>query len=222
MGPLTGLLIRGVVLALCCAALAGCFGNEVSPFPPGLEPFEENTAPRPAAVPGEDFPETLVLASGETDAYVWAHARGFVQAPTEKVWAAMRDPAVMLDLRNTDEQSFDVDVEPEYDFSYMLHYTVHEFVTVEWDELWRLGAIEGELLAPSFGLARYQKVWGTQFISLLEGSVIVLEVDEQTSEVQFVEHTKAVSTGTGTVEGSMRDRFAAIVAAAHGEPPPEY
>jgi hypothetical protein len=209
-------------LGLCLAALCGCFGNEASLFPPGLEPLEDNDAPLPAAVPDNPFPETLVLVSGETTEYSWAHGRGFVQASQEKVWAAIRDPSVMADRRNTDSQSFTYDIEQEYDFSFEIHYVVNDLVTVEWDELWRLGAIEGDLLSPTFGLARYQKVYGTQFITLLEGSIMLLEVDADTTEVQLIEHTKAVSTDATRIEGSMTDRFANIVASAHGEPLPEF
>jgi len=214
----------GIPLAagLCLAFVAGCFGNETTLFPPGLEPLEDNTAPRPAPVPDDDFPETLVIVSGETDDYAWAHARGFIHASSEKVWATMRDAEVMSDRRNTDSQSYTYDIEPEYDFSFEIHYTVDEFVTVEWDELWRLGAIEGELLSPSYGLTRYQKVYGTQFITLLEGSITLLEVDTDIVEVQFIEHTKAVSAGPGDIEGSMTDRFASMVAVSHGDPLPQY
>jgi len=208
------------LLAVCAGA--GCFGNDTSEFVPGLEPLEDNTAPLPAPVPGEPLPETLGVVSGETDDYAWAHARAYVVAPAAKVWAAVRDPAVMSDRRNTDEQTFTYDVEPQYDFSFEIHYVVRDIVTVEWDERWRLGALEGTPLAPTVGLARYQKVFGTQFISRLEGSVMILAVDDAVTEVQLIEHTKAVSTGPDTIERSMADRFDNILAFVRGEPPPQY
>jgi hypothetical protein len=212
-----------LIYLMCGSGCLGCIGgNEESPFPPGLEPLEENTAPDPESTPDDPYPEVVSIVHDDGLDYSWAHARGFIKAPTSAVWAAMQEPLTVADRRRTDEQLYEFGVEPEYEFSFLTHYVVNDLVTVEWDEVWRFGAIEGPKDAPVFGLARFQKIYGSSFIDLLEGSMIVYEIDENTSEVQFIEHLDALMTGSDTVAGYMGDLYESVKERAHGRPLPVY
>ena len=69
---------------------------------------------------------------------------------------------------------------------------------------------------------RYQKVEGSSFIELMEGSVLLVEAADGVTEVQLIEHLDAVQTGIEDVENYQRDLFGSVVAFVHGDPLPTY
>lgn len=209
-----------ITAALCCAFQWGCGGNEATEFPAGLEPLEENSAPVHQG--GGTYPTELSLVSGETLDWKFVHARGYLRAPAGDVWAALKEPTVVMDVTHTDRQTFVIGTEPDYEWSYQLSYAVDEFITVEWDEAWRLGTVEGSPAAPTLAMVRYQKIFGTTFIDLLEGSILITAVPGETdiTEVQFIEHLDAFSGGISDMSESMVIRFANMRAFARGEWPP--
>jgi hypothetical protein len=70
-------------------------------------------------------------------------------------------------------------------------------------------------------MIKHQKVQGSDFISLSEGTIQVLATeDPAVSELAFVEHLDAVSASTGDVLQGVQHNYDALVASAHGTPIP--
>jgi hypothetical protein len=199
--------------ALPFLLLAACFGNETTVFPAGLSPLEANTAPAPSG-------ETLALVSGDASQWSWVHGRGLVAAPAATVWSALKDPEVIADRRQTDRHMVTLNSEPGYEYAFELHYEVDKVIEIDWDEDWRFGTVTGSPAAPELAIVRYQKVWGSTFISLIEGSIEVLRRGDALTEVQFVKHVDAYMAGTDEMRSSITDEFNAVVARAHGLPLP--
>ena len=201
---------------------SGCFGNEVTEFPPGLEPLEENTAPIPEAVDGDPYPEVFSLVRGNTPEYDWVHGRGFVKEPVDVVYDILTTPDVAVDERAVSRWSVMLDTEPEYERSFLLHNEVDNVITVTFDVNWRFGTVEYENEEPSLISGTFQKTYGTTFISLMRGSILLRRVDDTTSEVEFIEQINAATGGGDEIEAFIRDYSAEIILVSNGEPLPTY
>ena len=197
-------------LTLLCA---GCFGNEKTTFPAGLEPLEDCIAEPPASQ-DEPYPEDISFARG-TNPLDWVHARAFVHAPIARTWEALRDIDVCVDNGRVDQWSVTYDVEEGYDYSYRIHNVSDDIITVEFDITWRHGAVEGPLDDPDLVAIRYQKTNGTEFIDLLTGSILLHEIDEGITELEMVEHLDAAAAGTAEIEAYFNDIFGDTVAFVH-------
>ncbi len=204
------------VLGALLVVLIGCQDDVTSVFPDGLEPLEDNTAP---ALQSGGTVEGLLTSGTDGDPKV-LHGRGLVLAPPGVVWAATKDPEHLAARCATDRHSAEVGVEPQYEVSWKLHYEVDEIITVAWDELWRFGTIDGTPDAPTLAIIRYQKVFGSDFISLIEGSIQIRAADGGHTELQFIEHLSAVRGSLAEMRGSMTQRYLTLVALAHGQPRP--
>jgi hypothetical protein len=208
---------RPLLVAVLAALAVGCQDDIVTEFPDGLEPLEDNVAP---AIVGADPLEQLVTRQGE-DGYRWVHARGVILAAPATIWALTKDGERMASVCDTDRHTITLGPEPQYEFGFEIHYEVDEIVTVAWDELWRYGTIAGTPAEPTLAMIRYQKVFGSDFITLLEGSIQVLaREDPGQTELQFIEHLDAFGGSADQMAASMRRRFALLAAAAHGTAPP--
>lgn len=197
---------------LATVVVAACQDNVSTPFPPGLEPFEDNPV---AAHPDGPFGEGLRIQSSDTD-YIRVYARGFVAAPVDATWAAAKAPAPNLSTCSTDEQVATENDEPQYEYSFIIHYTVHDILTVEWDDQWRFGRI-----TPELGMIKHQKIQGSDLITLSEGSIQVLATsDPAISELSFVEHLNATQATSGDVVKGVTHNYDALVAVVHGQPIP--
>jgi len=204
--------MRFVLLVLL---VAGCQDNIHTEFPDGLMPFEDNPI---AAQPDGPFDETLRTASTNND-YIHVYARGFVQVPPEMMWTVAKDPAPNASVCKTDEQQITPGNEPQYEFSFLIHYIVNNVVTVEWDDQWRFGWIDDG--SEQLGMIRHQKVQGSDFITLSEGTIQVWPTsDPGVAELQFVEHFDAVQASTTDVLQGVQHNYDALVAVAHGNPLP--
>lgn len=202
--------MRAVVVVL--VALAGCQDNVSTPFPPGLEPFEDNGVPER---PDGPFVETLRTESQRSD-NISVHGRGFVLVDFETLWAASQAPEPNVSECKTSSHSVMPGNEPQYDYSFLVHYVVNDILTVEWDDQWRFGRITDEL-----GMIKHQKVQGSDFITLSEGTIQVITTsDPGVSELLFVEHLDAIMADTGDVVAAMQHNYDALVAVAHGNPIP--
>ncbi len=215
-----------LVQALATASLAvfaiGCFGNEASEFPPGLEPLEDNTAPTPEPVDGDPYPEVLSLVRGQTPEYDWVHARGYVKAPLAEVYDIVATPEVAVDERAVDRWTVMLDTEPEYERSFQIHNEVDNFITVVFDVNWRFGTVAEENFEPTLVAGTFQKTFGTEFISLMRGSLTVRRIDDETTEVEFLEHISAATGGGDEIEAFIRDYYDETVLVSNGEPLPTY
>ncbi len=194
-----------VVLSL---ALTGCQDDISTPFPAGLEPFEDNPLD---ARPDGPFDEVLRTTS-RNDGQIQVYARGFVQVPFDTLWQAAQAPDPNVAVCKTTSHSVMVGNEPQYDYSFLVHYVVNDILTVEWDDQWRFGRI-----SPELGMIKHQKIQGSDFVELSEGSIQVLATsDPDISELTFVEHLDAVMAETGDVLTAVQHNYDALVAVAHG------
>jgi hypothetical protein len=192
--------------------LAGCQDNIETPFPAGLEPFEDNKV---AEQPDGPFVEKLRTATDDND-YIHVYARGFVLMRPVDVWAAAKSSAPNVSTCKPDEWIVTEANEPQYEYSFLVHYIVNDILTVEWDDQWRFGTIDETL-----GMIRHQKVQGSDFIRLSEGTIQVLATsDPNVSELAFVEHLDAVQATTADVLQGVQHNYDALVATAHGNPIP--
>lgn len=216
--------LRFVPTFIGALLLSGCFGNEVTPFPPGLEPLETNVAAAPEPRDGDPYPEELVtvrkFAPNPPRTHA-VHARGYVQAPILDVWEALRDPDVGADRRAFREWSTIYDVEPEYDYSYVIHSVIENVIIVEYDVTWRHGVALGTLDAPTLVSAVYQKTSGSTAISDLRGSILLTEIEPDVTEFAWVAYLRTIGSDHDNIETFMRDLFAELVILSHGgELPP--
>lgn len=209
--------VRTVLAIAVGAALCGCQDDIVTEFPDGLEPLEDNRVP---AITGANPVEQLTVMRGE-DGYKWVHARGVLLAPPSVIWPLTKDAERLASVCNTDRHSIQVGTEPQYEYGFAIHYEVDEVVTVAWDEVWRYGTITGTPVDPARAMIRYQKVFGSDFITTLEGSIQILaRTDPGQTEIELIEHLDAFGGSADQMEGSMRYRFGLFASAAHGTAPP--
>jgi hypothetical protein len=138
------------IRALGCLLLAaGCQDDVATPFPEGLEPIEANEVADATGAPLEE------LRTWSSDGTVKkAHGRAFVFAPPAALWAVMKDPEVMIARCSTDARTFVAANDLAYEFSFLASYTVNMVLTVQWDDQWRFGVVQGTPDAPTLGMAR--------------------------------------------------------------------
>jgi hypothetical protein len=206
-------------VALAAALAAGCQDDISTPFPEGLEPLEDN---RVAAQPDGPFEEVLRIESSDTD-LIRVHARGFVLAPPAELWAATKIPDANVSTCSTTEHVITPDNEPQYEASFLIHYIVRSFLTVEWDDQWRFGWImnKTELGTTELGMIKHQKVEGSEFVVFNAGTIQVLPTaDPGISELAFVEHLDAVAATEADVVEGIQHNYDALVATVHGKPIP--
>ena len=212
------LLASVAVVAGGLAALStGCQDDITTQFPDGLEPLEDNQVP---AITGASPLEQIVIQKGE-DGYKYAHGRGIFLAAPGVIWALAKDGTKVAADCDTDRQTFTVGVEPQYEYGFKAHYEVDNVVTVAWDELWRYGTITGTPAEPTRTMVRYQKVFGSDFITTLAGSIQLLaRADPGQTEIEMVEHLDAFGGSADQMQASMQRRFDMLAAAAHHRAPP--
>jgi hypothetical protein len=197
--------------------LVGCQHDVATPFPAGLEPLEDNPVP---VLQGGDRTETLVTQADDTD-FIHIYGRGYALAPPGIVYAGTKNPMVMVAVCSTNQQQITPDNDPSYEFSFLVHYVVNNVLTVEWDDQWRYGTIDGTVDDPTLAMIKHQKIQGSSFITTSEGTVEISATDDpNVTELAFVEHLDSVGGSDADVTKGMQHNYAAIVAAAHGNPIP--
>jgi len=201
-----------VPIVLVLATLVGaCQDTITTPFPPGLEPLEDNKVPDAVGPPTE-----TMRWKASSSGIIRIYARGYVFEPPAKVWQAALAPDAMIASCSTDQQSVTLDNEPQYEHSYLVHYTVNNIVTVEWDDQFRYGVVDGTVDAPLLGMVRHQKVVGSDYITLSEGTIEVLATEDPTiTELAFVEHLDATAASAGDVLRGVQHNYDALVARSH-------
>lgn len=209
-----------LLLLVASGLIAGCAGNDSATFPPGLEPLDENRAPWPVKAGDDPYPEDIAITTGEADDFDWAHARAYVKAPLAKTWEAMRTPDACVDRTEVTRWTIEEDVEPEYAYSYRIHNVVESVATIEFENTWRHGVVEGTLDAPEQIAARYQKTWGSTYITMLQGSFVAKEIDDGVTQIEMIEQIDAFAQDSETASNTLRNYFKSIVALAHDKPLP--
>ena len=192
--------------------LAGCQSNVHTPFPPGLEPIGDNPVQLGAMT------ETLVTQTSDSP-YVKIFAKGYVLVSPATLWAAAKSPAPNVARCSTDAQMATENNDPAYEYSFLVHYTVNNIVTVAWDDQWRFGTVEGTPDAPTLAMIKHQKTQGSSFITLSEGTIEVDATDDpNVSTLSFVEYLDATSAGVSDVLKNVQHNYASLVSVAHGGP----
>ena len=119
--------------------VAACQEDISTPFPPGLEPFEDDAEPLTL----DDTPAEELRSRTTDDGMIRVYGRGFIFAQPATVYAAAHDPYVMIAVCATTSQGIAFNNDPEYELSYLIHYYVDDIVDVEWEDQWRAGVITG-------------------------------------------------------------------------------
>ena len=201
-------------LLVAALALAGCQGSVATPFPPGVEPFADGEVPGELPAPQGEQLQT----STSNESMIRAYGRGLVLAAPDVLWSAAKVPEAMVSRCQTTRRTFTRDNEPEHELSFLVHYVVDDILTVEWDDQWRGDVVTGTSEAPELAMVKHQKIEGSDFIYLSEGTILIRATDDPaTTELWFVEHLRAISGSADDVLGSMRDNYDALVALAHGQ-----
>ena len=213
-----GKTLSAALGAIGLATIVGaCQDNVSTPFPPGLEPLEINPIP---SQPSGPYTEELSISS-EENPIIKIYARGYVLLPPAIVWAAAKTPDANVAACTTSEQFVTPNSQPEYEFSFAVHYKVHNILTVEWDDQWRFGTIAGTADAPGQAMIKHQKVQGSDFITFSAGTIeLSATADPNVTELAFVEHLDAIGGGPEDVRKGVRQNYQALVAVAHGQPIP--
>lgn len=202
-------------LVVLLAVSAGCQSNIKTPFPPGLEPLEDNPV-----MLGSSYVEGLVTKTSDSP-YVKIYGKGYVLVSPGTLWAAAKSPAPNMAVCSTDMQVADVNNDPAYEYSFLVHYTVNNILTVQWDDQWRFGTVEGTPEAPTLAMIRHQKTQGSDLITLSEGTIeLDATPDPNVAELSFVEHLDATSAGVADVLKGVTHNYNSLVAVAHGNPVP--
>ncbi len=172
--------------------LFGCFSEDLAEtaFPSILEPLEDIRVGLPE---GADYPEEVVILSEDTEEYAWVHARGYLHLSLEQAWRALRDDSVYVNHRTVDSYTVTEVDSDEYDYIFLVENEVNDLVPVQFINEWRHVGNLNDKGETSDVVVRWQKIEGTDFIQLMEGSVKLLPVEgeEQIVEFQIIEHLKA-------------------------------
>ena len=210
--------MKYLVVLLGLGLLGACPGDVSTPFPAGLEPLEDNIVPTQQ---GGAYTETLRTMTMETD-YIHVYGRGYALVDPATVWLAAKNPDANIAVCSTNSQIVTLDDQPEYEFSFLVHYVVNDVLTIEWDDQWRYGTIEGTQSAPTLAISKHQKTEGSAFIRLSEGTAMFTPTadDPNVTELAFIERLNAAGGTSDDVIKGMQHQYDALVAAAHGNPLP--
>jgi len=212
---------RGAVLVgLGLVLLVGSACSNETTMKAGVNPLEDNTAPLPVQA-GDGHPETLSVATGSNDSYIWAHGRGYVKAAPAAVWKILQDPEVVADRHAPDSHSYAIHSEPKYAFSFRMHYVAGGGFA-EWWENWRYAAMQGTFEAPELGIIRYQKTDGTSWIKVLEGSITVRAISGEANACIFenIHHIKDPQSDAASAKKTLDAEFGSVLARLRGKPLP--
>ncbi len=216
------------------ALVAGCYGAENTDFPQGLEPWELNEAPMPTPTADDPCPEVITFGDnamftgtrgdGSTYRANSLHARACIHQPMTVVWDAILDPQIGKD--HTAVNTFEVLDPPmasECDGNYQTQINAGPSpFTVDFRLCWRQVVAEGPDDAPLLTATRWQKVWGSTALSVLEGSLVSrpLEGHEDITVVEYQYHLNAVSSSHETIRNYLTVIYGRLLERAHGRPLP--
>jgi len=212
------------LVLLLASAFAGCAGNRVDSFPPGVEPWETNLAALPAATPESPCPETINFVrtrfTDESGTVNSVHARACIHAPIAEVWVAVQDPEVARD--HTTVNSYAVINPPmpeECDGDYQTQLNVGPGAfAFDFRLCWRHSVAEGLEDAPTLTATRWQKVWGSANITLMEGSLVTrpLEGHPEITVVEYQYHLDATLANHGTIQDYLNVIYRRLGDRVHG------
>lgn len=210
----------GALLPACALLLAGCYTNEVTAFPDGLEPWEDNRAERPTPTADDPCPETIVFLDTGFEGSRAAHARACIHEPMARVWEAVRDAQTSRDPTTTHGfRVVEYQTEPDYPWTYKTYVFVdHELTDIEFELNWRHSVVEGTEDAPLVTATRWAKTWGSSAISNMEGSIILQPLDgnEEITEVLYQYHLNSIGSSHSTIHDYLTVIYGRLRERAHG------
>lgn len=203
-------------------ALAACSQPDVV-FPSQLGPIQENRA----QWPGDEttFPEEINTAGGDNteDNGYFGHGRAYLLADVDTVWEAAQSIDACVDRREVDEWDHTPGTEPAFDNSYTLHLTVQDVIRVEFDITW----VHERQVADSDdrtirAVAQSEFSGGSPFVGDLRGSLVLEEVEEGVTSLEFVQIGTSRQRDEQTSIQFVVDYFNDIKALVKDEPLPEF
>lgn len=213
---------RILAVGLGVAALAGCFDNVSSNFPPGLEPWEPNLAPDPAPAEGDPCPETLTFArQPDWGRATSVHARACIHAPLSVVWGVIRNPQTTRDPTSSSPPFMVLDpIQAECQGDYETQVHVDDVIDVDFRLCWRHAVVEGTDEAPLLTTTRWQKVWGTTVLTTLEGSIVASPHpdDPDVTLLEYQYHLDALIDDPERIEAYLTSIYGRMRDDAHGVP----
>lgn len=204
--------------------LTACISNGVqqNEFPKVLEPLDEIRVEVPE---GDHYPEEITLQSENGTDYASVHARGYLHLSLDDAWTALRSDLVYVNQRDVTSYTVtDMDSE-DYDYIFLVDNVVQDILPVEFTNEWRhVGHHNINKEEISDVVVRWQKIEGTEFIQLLEGSVEIIPVDGEDSivEIRIIEHLKATLDQEANAIEFVTDMAERWRLVGHGEPIPDY
>lgn len=189
----------------------------------GVAPLEStNMASAPEAISGDAHPETIHIVTGQSTDYAWAHGHGFVHASVAQTWTALSEPGACVDRRRVTEWMVEQQNSSGFPVGFRIHNIVRSAVTVEFDTTWRGANTQGSRESPVTVNTRWEKTDGSEFITLLQGSAVLRRLDDQTTEIELIEHLNALGQDATQASQTIGDLYASVVARAHDLPLPTY
>ncbi|HSM91475.1 MAG TPA: hypothetical protein VLT47_01240 [Anaeromyxobacteraceae bacterium] len=209
-------LAPGVVLLTLVAAGCNRTARDAFPLSVGYQPLEPLSplATWPAPTATDPHPEGLgvIVAVPERDHFA-SHARGYVHAPLDRVYAALHDPATSYIHNVPGGTRLDgaptMDVEP-FPVSFRVRYANSTVIgEVKFDVTYRAGPLEGTDAVPLVIGERYQKTWGTDHIQVMAGSLLATAVEgaPEVTSIEMIEWLRADTQGQSDCDGTLTDLF---------------
>jgi hypothetical protein len=181
----------------------------------GLSPLDA----RGVLAPGDDddpTPERGSVLSGSEADYDWGVLRGWVKVNADTMWETVTNPDVAVNRRKVTEWTVTPFQESGIDDAYVVNEVVTEPITVDYDLSWRHArqAEEGSL-------AVWEKTAGTEFVSQVRGSLVYAVVGNAIDFTTVFE-LATIDSDSSDTELFVQDFYASVLAAAHGEPLPDW
>jgi hypothetical protein len=200
----------------------GC--SNPDPIIPDLAPLDDNQASLPTGGAGDPYPEELAIVSGGDSDLWFAHGAGYLHASVLDAWTAALDPDVGVDRRKVAEWSVEQNPQPDVDASYIVHQTVHDVITVDYDLWWRHEVQAGTVEEPEQVVAVWSKIAGTPFIDILQYSLVItpVEGEDEIVALDLIGQLKAAADDDSSLVSFFGDFHASLAAVVHGEPLPTY
>ena len=204
-------------------SIVACLSNEPisKEFPTILNPIEDIRVGLPE---GTGYPEDITILSEDTEEYAWVHARGYLHVSLEAAWTAVRNDLVYVNQRTVDTYTVtEIDSE-DYDYIFVVDNEVQDIVPVAFTNEWRHVGNLNDKSEVSDVVIRWQKIEGTDFIQLMEGSVEILSIEgeDDVVEIRIIEHLKATLDQEANALEFVTDMAERWRLVSNGAPIPEY
>lgn len=161
-------------------------------------------------------PETPNVLSGNAEGYDWAVVRGWVKVDVETMRKTVTNPDVAVNRRKVTEWTVEGLEDADVDESYVVTEVVTDPITVDYDLTWRHLYDDGE-----GAIAVWEKTAGTEFVTLVRGALTTFEVDG-VIDFTAVFELATIDSDEADTDLFVRDFYASVLAAAHGEPLPDW